>query len=524
MSKCGKNGMIKILDYLRGYFAKDGEVVKSVNNRLPDRNGELNLSVVPGAQQIVTDQAQTAEGTFVERTTGGTASIGDGTAALMQVRGNMVHTGEVQESIDMTVTMTTRQEGQEGITCTLDEDTFKETVTESGTTTLLYTISWSANPATYGVTVTGTPIAGDTITIVYVKGDRGTITPAVPKKFKSTGWNLYNHTNGYARVLKYDSSALFCIAGTYTALKFSETIDGAQTAISVSSGYFTIAKDGYVWVTGGNATDTEIYMTWSDWVSDAPSTFAAYDEDEIDMSDLFNSSTGFFKYGLLKVGSVYDEIDLNSGIIISRIERMAYSEANIETLIAAGRAYEADTNYIYAVREEPIEDDIEIDGAYTANDHGMEFFTDTTVGATIVAIYGENLVDKLRTDVLTKSSDLVNSLTSDATNKALTAAQGKALKGITDGLSDHMANQMIHRVALDSTADSNGNASIGATPSIGGVPCVPVAFARTGSGYDGWYTFFFSVDTWYLHISNWDGTKASGARAAGYIYYAQYTT
>ena len=427
MSKAGKTGMTKILTYLRGYFAKDSEVIKTINNRHADVNGEFNLSVVPAAQQIVTDSTQSAEGSFIERPTGGTMSVGDGAAALMMVRGNCVHTGYVEESIQMSVSMTTRQEGQEEISCTLDEDAFKEAVTESGTTTLLYTSAWSSDPATYGVTVTGTPMAGDTITIVYVKGDRGTITPAMPKKFVATGWNLYNHTNGYARVLKYASPALFCIEGTYTSLKFSETLDGAQSAVSVSSGYFSIAKDGYIWVTGGNNTDTVIYMTWSDWVGEGPMPYAAYSESTIDMSALFNSSTGFFKYGLLKVDSVYDEIDLNSGIATSRINRLAYTEENLEDVIASGLPYDADTNYIYVVREEPTEKDIEIDNTYLANDHGMELFTDTTVPATAIMLYGENLVDKLRTDVLTKSQDLVDNLTTNDGTKALSAKQGKLL-------------------------------------------------------------------------------------------------
>ena len=58
----------------------------------------------------------------------------------------------------------------------------------------------------------------------------------------------------------------------------------------------------------------------------------------------------------------------------------------------------------------------------------------------VQTLYGQNLVDKLRTDVVTKSQDLVNNLTSDATNKALTAAQGKALKAITDTLNSKISS------------------------------------------------------------------------------------
>jgi hypothetical protein len=466
--------MTKILTYLRNYFAKNDEVIKTVNNRKADAQGNLDLRVVPGAQQLVTDTAQEGIGTFIVRSTGGSTPIGDGSAALMQIRGNSVHEGIVQEVITMTLTLTTRQEGQEPITAELDEETFKTAVTESGTTMLLYTSAWTEDPATYGVTVTGTPLAGDTITIVYVKGDRGVITVADPIRFRSTGYNLYDHAKGYAYVCKYDSTAMFKVAGSYTKLEFSETISGTKSDIVVSSGYFTIAKDGYVWVTGGDNSTTEIYMTWTDWVDGRTVSWAGYSETVIELAGIMAEC---FPNGLMKVGSIYDEINFNSTMVISRIERMAYTEENLAQVIADGRDYDADEDYIYAVRLEPVENyftdvfdaydstdtysagdcrihntdlyvclqDIDtaevwtpahwqlISGAYTANDHGMEIFDGTDVAATIVTLYGENLVDKLRTDVVTKSQDIVDGFTSTATDKALSANAGKAL-------SDHLAN------------------------------------------------------------------------------------
>lgn len=449
MSKAGKTSMTKILAYLRTFFAKDDEVIKTVNLTGPDMNGNLDLRVVDAAKQIVTDQAQEQIATFISRPTGGDASIGDGTAVMMSIRGNRTHTGVVEESLNMSLSLTTREEGEEEITATLDEDTFKTEVTESGTTTLLYTNAWSADPATYGVTVTGTPKAGDTITIVYVKGNRGTITPATPSAFRSTGYNLYEHSKGYAFVKKYSTTFGFIIDGAFTALKFSTTVDGPQTTLSESSGYFTVPSDGYVWVTGGNNTTTEIYMTWTDWVAGREGSWKAYTEKTIDLSDIVGSAVGAtFPYGLCMVGSVYDEIDFNSGLAISRIERMAYTEENLETVIASGRAYEADTNYIYAVKEVPEWDEIEIDGSYSANDHGLEIFDDTTVGATIVVLYGENLVDKLRMDVLTKSSDLIDNLTTNDGTKALSAKQGKLL-------SDQIANLVERQIIPVSGFDGN---------------------------------------------------------------------
>lgn len=424
--KAGKTTLTKILAYLRDFFAEAAKTVFSINNRLPDANGNVDLQVVPGAQQLVTDEAQESDAVFDIRTTGGDASIGDGTAVLMQIRGNAVHTGAVQEVIRMTLTLATREEGVDPITAALDEDVFRGAVSESGTTTLLYTAAWSEDPAGYGVTVTGTPMAGDIIAIEYVKGDRGTIRVATPSAFRSTGYNLYDHSKGYAFVKKYSASYGFLIAGDYAAVQFSETEDGARTPITPAGGYFNVPGDGYVWVTGGNGTNTEIYMTWSDWVGGRDCAWKAYEEDEIDLSGIIGDGK-FFPWGMARVGSVYDEIDTNSSLAISRIERMPYSDENMAAVIAAGRGYDADTDYIYAVRETPVQADVAIDGAYAANDHGMELFDDTDVPVGILVLYGENLVDKLRRDVVTKSQDIVNGFTSTATDKALSAAAGKTL-------------------------------------------------------------------------------------------------
>ena len=131
------------------------------------------------------------------------------------------------------------------------------------------------------------------------------------------------------------------------------------------------------------------------------------------------------------------------GKAISRIERLAYTAENLAAAKASGRPYDADTNYIYLVRASEVVYTISalITGDYTASDHGQEIIEGGTVEVFVQTLYGQNLVDKLRTDVVTKSQDLVNNLTSTATNKALTAAQGKALKDITDTLNSKITGE-----------------------------------------------------------------------------------
>ena len=399
--------------------------LKSVNGILGDADGNVQVDEVPFADNLRSSLSQNTVGTFSLRTAGGAASIEDGDAWLTGIRGNRIHTGYVAEQLNMTVTPVPREEGEESIAATIDRDTFVAYVTESGTTTLTYTTSWSASPTLYGITVTGTPKNGDVITVVYVKENRGTITQATPASFIATGWNLYNHDVGYARAVKYSDSMGYCIGGTYSALQFSTTLDGTKSTITPVDGYFNISNNGYIWVTGGNATDTEIYMTWSDWLdpTDHPE-WEEYTEDEIDLSTIMST---YFPYGLLRAGDVRDELNLNAGLAISNVERLAYNAENLAAAVASGRTYECDTNYIYLERATAVTSEITLDGGYTASDHGVEYFTGSTVPVYAIILYGNNLKNKLERDVLTKSSDVVNGFTSTATDKALSAAAGKTL-------------------------------------------------------------------------------------------------
>lgn len=376
--------------------------VKSVNGRTPNAAGNVTVEEVAYARNLVSDTAKASVGTFIERTAGGSASIADGNAYLQQMRGNMLHTGQVAESIEMTVNAE-----ESGITATIDRDTFVAAVSESGTTTLSFTTSWSADPATYGVTVTGSPQSGDSIVIVYVKEERGTITPAMPDSFTATGWNLYKHSNGYARVVHYDGK--YHVGGAYTALAFSSTPSGTQQAITVVDGSFEVPADGYVHVTGGNSTTTYITLEWDDWTEGPTVAWAAYSESSIDVSGLFGTGN-IFPYGLLAVGTTYDVIDLEMGTAISRIDRMTYNSTNLAAAKASGRAWDADEDYIYIVKATADTEDIStMDGQFTASDHGIEFIDGTEVAVTCLVLYGSNLKNKLERDVATLSAQTLTS-------------------------------------------------------------------------------------------------------------------
>ena len=75
----------------------------------------------------------------------------------------------------------------------------------------------------------------------------------------------------------------------------------------------------------------------------------------------------------------------------------------MNTVIAMGVPYDWDINYIYYILSVPVTYSINVDSLYQANDFGTEEFINTTVAVGAETIYGENLRNKLKTDVLTIS-------------------------------------------------------------------------------------------------------------------------
>ena len=297
------------------------------------------------------------------------------------------------------------------ITATIDRDTFVSYVTQSGTTTLTYTTAWSADPEDYGITVVNDPIAGDQIVAVYVKEVRGTITVGHPTSLVATGWNLYNHTAGYARVVRYSDTYGYLVQGAYSSLKFAETPSGTQTTITPdSNGLFQVPSDGYVIVTGGNNTNTAIICTWSDWTSGPSVSWEAYTESGVSLSSIM---TADFPYGLCKIVDgtveVFDEIDFVHKQAISRITRMEYTEENRASCEAAGRPYEFDEDYIYQERASYVVTSISVDEEYQVSEHGLEWFADSAIELYSEILYGTNLKDKLKRDVVTISEQTMTS-------------------------------------------------------------------------------------------------------------------
>ena len=401
------------------------------------------------------------------------------------------------------MTVTAPRIAPDGISATINRDTFVGYVSESGVTTLTYTTMWSANPALYGVTVTGAPVSGDYITITYYKEQRGTIAVATPSAFKSTWWNLYNHTAGYAYLTKYSTQYGFRIGGTYTALQYSETPTGTKSSITPVDGVFTIPGDGYVWVTGGNNTNTYIINQWSDWTDGPAGDFEAYSESTINLATIMNT---YFPYGLLRVGVVRDEINVNASLAISKIDRMAYNAENLASAKASGRAYEYDANYIYIVKASYDSNSITLDGDYTASDHGNEFFVGTSVPVYLETMYGNNLKNKLERDVVTISQQTLTSAQQTQVRNNLSAASQADITTLNGSISE-CNNNLIN---LDGRLDGH---NAGSHNSIyrGKYLGSSVSSSQWTAIKNGTFDDLFVGDYWTINGVNW--------RIAGFNYW-----
>ena len=375
----------------------------TVNNASPDSTTRnIQITTVPLADNLTSDEAQINDGLYIVRTSGGEASIDSGTAFLSSVKGYMVKTGYSPEVCDMDVRNAERPDPDDPeISAVIDVAAFRTAVDNiSNTYYFIYTSSWDVNPGEYGITVTGTPYSGDTIVVTFVAENRGTITAANPASFISTGWNLYNNSDPKIRVCRYSETYGYKISGDYSLIQFATTETSTQrTQIIPVEGNFNVPSDGWLFISGGNATNTMVWATWSDWtLQPNGGVFEAYTETEIDLSGVMAN----FPAGLMKIENVEDEINLNTGVAYSRIQRLTID--HLEEVIASGVAYDTDTYYVYAVRENVVSYDATgVSGAYSVNDHGMEYYTETTVAVESQSLYGQDLKNKLRRDVLTIS-------------------------------------------------------------------------------------------------------------------------
>ena len=489
--------------------------VKTVNGTAPGTDGNVAITHVDWAGNLETSISKRIEDAFIVRTAGGTASVSTGTATLRKVLGNRVRIGHVDAIGTMTVTMTTREEGEEEIDASLDLAAFEAAVGNvTGTYTFEYVSSWSDDPDEYGITVMGTPKSGDQISVAFTAEVLGTIAQCTPEELVSTGWNLYNSTTGRAMAVKYSEEYGYLIGGEYSAVKWSATEDSTKQTLTVDEdGNFSVPDDGVIWVSDGDDT-TWVALAWS--TGRTVTTPDAYTESTVDLSDLM---TLLFPNGLMQVGDIRDEIDIANQMLYVKVERMENNSTNMATASASGRAYDFDDSYIYIEKETYGVYGIALSGEYSVNDYGIEFFTGTEVPVMTVIQYGQDLTNKLERDVVTISAQTLEPSDQAQVRTNIGAAAASDVVDVNAAINTAMGSLVIIKdytytateALASGSAKSLSATNMGASIPNGYRPIGLVKFlpSNTGIGLE-YYQLDTTASGFVRYRNNGDNSVSSG--------------
>lgn len=323
--------------------------------------------------------------------------------------------------------------------------------------------SVSVNLNDYGITTTGTAISGDEITITYVSGTsnsiisvvytapvQGTIQVAKPTSFVSTGYNQFNKdsTDFYLADASIENGEIVSSTGNYvcfckayagspwgymahsvgkyiidggwcaTLPQIGSVLDQTQEEQDLKdaeSYSITFENTGYFVVAVSNISDLCIHIRWDGEEDKVDEEYEEPSIIELPMVGTIGSDETLIplplsEYGMPAIGNAADRLNLETLTYIQKIGVYKNTVQNMNTVISMGVSYDFDANYIYYVLQSPISYKIppiinnkEVSSKYIVNDLGTEEFIDTTVSVNAENIYGENLRNKLKANVLTIS-------------------------------------------------------------------------------------------------------------------------
>lgn len=346
-----------------------------------------------------------------------------------------------------------------GVTsATIVPSTWSEQISNSDTYSFIYEqreeepAQWYFNDtgitlSDYGIAVSGTAELGDVISVVYVSGtpnstitvnytapEQGTIAIATPTSFSATGFNQFDKETMYIADATISNGVIAANSGTYVC--YCKAIGGVTNGYGAYSSSGVISNigwcaelpvigssivttgstftstlssiefndNGYVVVVVSNMDDLMIHPRWSGSADTAE--YTAYVTPSIIIlptEDSEGNTIPIGDYGMPAIGAVADRLNLDAGTYIKRIGRVENSTQNMNYVQGLSVAYEYDASWIYYVLPNAVTYSVDVDPVYIVNDWGTEEFIGTSVAVGAQTLYGQNLRDKLRTDVLTIS-------------------------------------------------------------------------------------------------------------------------
>lgn len=332
-------------------------------------------------------------------------------------------------------------------------NTWMNQVSQSDTYNFIYSgNSWTYNNVStdltaYGITFSGTPVEGDTIivnyqagtadstiTVVYTAPEQGTIIVATPTAFSATGFNQFDKNSMFIQNASISNGMVVSNTGTYLCYcrakggvdngyvaysasgrirnigwcanlpAIGEAVITTDQSVSTTLASIPFNDDGYVVVVVTSMNDLCVHPKWSGSADNEYSDYVAPSVITLPLVDTEGNTIPIGSYGMPAVGGVSDRLNLDAGTYIKKIERLENTTTNMNYVINLGVVYDYDSNYIYYVLDNPITYIVDINPVYIVNDWGTEEFIGTTVNLKAQTLYGQNLRDKLRTDVVTISA------------------------------------------------------------------------------------------------------------------------
>lgn len=338
-------------------------------------------------------------------------------------------------------------------------DDWESKVLASGTYNFIYIGSdWTLlgrtiDITTYGISIlSGGPSNNDQIIVNYIKGtpnsiltayyvapQNGTIVNAKPTSFQATGFNQFDKNTMYlANAAIANDNHIISNTGTYLCYCYAKGgVTNGYVAYSASGKINNIAwhsdvpviddivitenqsvtstlssilfdNDGYVVVEVNNEAgmdDLCVHPRWSGSMDEIYEAYVAPSVITIPQTSSVGSNLPIYTYGMPRVGSVADKLNLDAKTYTKNIERVINNPSNMNMVISYNVDYIYDDNYIYYVLTSPETYLLvsSVSPIYMVNDFGTEEFVGTTVPVYAQVLYGQNLRDKLRTDVITIS-------------------------------------------------------------------------------------------------------------------------
>lgn len=403
------------------YFSESGGgqgggSVNSVNYIYPDSEGNVFLNQVPYAENLLAPDNIKEDSSFIFRSSGGFKDIQTGKASLDIIYGNCTIENDV---ITAATPSTFRSIGANQFD--------KASMILSG-----YTVS-----STGAVTES----SGSYVCYIHAVGDlpNGYVAYDPNNSITRIGWN--------ATIPTISSTGIIVTSGG--EIVTSITNDPTLSVIEANT-------DGYIVVACENISELTVHPRWT---GTHDNIVAEYSVSTINIptSDANSNTLPTGSYGFPSVNNVRDEINFSQRLYVQRVGYYPYTSTNLGIVVGLGVPYIYDTNSIFYVLPTPIIYNLvnTVSSEYLVSDIGIEEFTGTVVPVLASTVYGQNLKDKLRRDVLTISpqtltstekaqvlsnigaasagnyvpiSSIVNNLTSTATDAPLSAAMGKELK------------------------------------------------------------------------------------------------